>query len=60
MFDDCPLPHLWDLSLLGTSVRFYCGDVANRTVTQPYQAHPYEFIVPQGYLEGEWDLDILS
>ena len=28
MLGDCPLPRLWGLSLLGTSLRIYCGTVA--------------------------------
>lgn len=26
MLEDCPVPRLWGLSLLGTSARVYCGD----------------------------------
>ena len=26
--EDCPLPRLWGLSLLGTSMRVYCADTA--------------------------------
>jgi hypothetical protein len=32
MFGNCPLPRLWGLSLLGTSLRVYCGTVATRTI----------------------------
>jgi hypothetical protein len=61
MLSDCPLPRLWGLSLLGTSVRVYCGDVAARVITPPYQARPHQdFVVPSGFLQGGWDLDILS
>ena len=61
MLSDCPLPHLWGLSLLGISVSVYCGDVATRVITPSYQArHHQEFIVPSRFLEGEWDLDLLS
>jgi hypothetical protein len=61
IFDNCPLPRLWSLSLLGTSARVYCGDIATRDVTPPYQPRPYErYNVPSGFLEGEWNMDILS
>ena len=61
MLDTCPLPRLWGLSLLGTSARIYCGDVAARTITPRYQARPREdYILPLEFLKGEWDLDILS
>ena len=35
MLDDCPLPRLWGLSLLGTSARVYCGDKATYEVQPP-------------------------
>ena len=61
MLDTCPLPRFWGLSLLGTSARIYCGDVAARTITPWYQARPREdYILPLEFLKGEWDLDILS
>ena len=60
-FDACPLPRLWGLSLLGTSLRIYRGDAATRAITPPYQGRPREdYILPPGFLEGEWNLDILS
>ena len=61
MLHTCPLPRFWGLSLLGTSARIYCGGVAARTITPPYQARPCEdSILPLEFLKGEWDLDILS
>ena len=33
MLDDCPLPRLWGLSLLGTSARVWCGDKATYEVS---------------------------
>ncbi|KAF9778251.1 hypothetical protein BJ322DRAFT_507481 [Thelephora terrestris] len=57
MFDTCALPRLWGLSLLGTSVRVYHGDVATRDVTPPYQPRPHEsYNVPSGFLEGGWNI----
>ena len=61
MFDACPLPRLWGSSLPGTSLRIYCGDAVTRTLTPPYQGRPHEdCILPPGFLEDEWNLDILS
>ncbi|SJL07229.1 uncharacterized protein ARMOST_10572 [Armillaria ostoyae] len=61
MMPECPLPRLWGLSLLGTSLRVYCGDIAMGTLQPEYQACPdLNHILPLNFLEGEWDLDILS
>lgn len=61
MFDACPLPRLWGLSLLGTSLRIYRGDVVTGAIAPPYQGRPHEdYTLPRGFLEGEWNLDILS
>jgi len=61
MFDAHPLPHLWGPSPLDTSVRNYSGDVVTRVITPPHQARPYEeYMLPSGFLEGEWNLDVLS
>ena len=35
MVGDCPLPRLWGLSLLGTSLRVYCGDHLVLTESTP-------------------------
>ena len=58
MFADCPLPRLWGLSLLGTSLRVYCGTVATRTVEPAFVPRP----LPPDFLEGPgaWNIDILS
>ncbi|KAK0449326.1 hypothetical protein EV421DRAFT_1410337 [Armillaria borealis] len=61
MMPECPLPRLWGLSLLGTSLRVYRGDIATGTLQPDYQARPDpNRILPLNFLEGEWDLDILS
>jgi hypothetical protein len=49
------------MSLLVTLVRFYCGGVATRVITPAYQGRPQEdYVVPPGFLQSEWNLDILS
>ncbi|KAK0449377.1 hypothetical protein EV421DRAFT_1411445 [Armillaria borealis] len=61
MMPECPLPRLWGLSLLSTSLRVYRGDIATGSLQPEYQAHPdLNRILPLNFLEGEWDLDILS
>ncbi|KIJ36795.1 hypothetical protein M422DRAFT_50917 [Sphaerobolus stellatus SS14] len=40
MLDDCPTPRLWGLSLLGTSMRVYCGDKDTYMITPPSMPHP--------------------
>ena len=57
MLAKCPLPRLWGLSLLGRSMRVYCGDVKSHTVDPPFKSGR---TMPPSYLAGEWDLDILS
>ena len=61
MLHDCPIPHLWGLSLLGTSARIYCGQVVTGAVTPPRQARPRDdYVLPPEFLAGQWSLDILS
>lgn len=60
LLSDCTLPRLWGLSFLGTSVRFYHGDSANKMISPPYIGRPVEYMLPSSFLEGEWDVDILS
>ncbi|KAF8480451.1 hypothetical protein DFH94DRAFT_845041 [Russula ochroleuca] len=68
---ECPIPRLYGLSLLGTSLRVYCTDKATSKITPPFVhdpgkiAPPFEHrpgvdILPSNYLQGQWDLDILS
>lgn len=39
LFAGCPLPRLWGLNLLGTSLRVYVGDVAAGRVEFPAVEH---------------------
>ncbi|KAF9016196.1 hypothetical protein BDZ89DRAFT_1141630 [Hymenopellis radicata] len=54
-FDECPLAHLWGLSLIGTSLRVYRGDVATRNIEPGYPSPGHE-----EELEGAWSMDLLS
>jgi hypothetical protein len=57
----CPIPRLYGLSLLGTSLRVYCGDKVTGKITPDFVNHPsVDCVLPCNYLGGEWDLDILS
>ncbi|KAF8502736.1 hypothetical protein F5888DRAFT_1592482, partial [Russula emetica] len=61
MLPNCPIPRLYGLSLLGTSLRVYCGDKVTGEVTPHFVGRPnVDRILPPDFLEGQWDLDILS
>jgi hypothetical protein len=61
MLETCPFPRLWGLSLLGTSVRVYCGDTTSFKLQPPAIERPHELrILPTTFLAGEWDIGILS
>ena len=61
MLNDCPLPRLWGLSLLGTSLRVYCGDASNGNVEPVFEDRPNPGrTLPRNFLEGGWNIDILS
>jgi len=61
MLGDCPLPCLWGLSLLGTSLRVYCGTVATETIEPDFMPRPSPSrILPRQFLEGTWNIDIMS
>jgi hypothetical protein len=61
MLPSCPIPRLYGLSLLGTSLRVYCGDNVTGKVTPYFVGRPnVNRILPPDFLEGQWDLDILS
>ena len=61
MFGNCPLPRLWGLSLLGTSLRIYCGTVATGAMKPNFMPRPDPgCILAPDFLEGAWDIDILS
>jgi hypothetical protein len=52
---------LWGLSLLGTSLRVYCRDVASGDVAPAFEDRPSPGrILPRNFLEGAWNIDILS
>ena len=57
---DCPIPHLYGLCLFGTSLRVYCGDKDTDKITPDFVGHDSRKCLPYDFLEGEWDLDILS
>jgi hypothetical protein len=61
MLHDCPLAHLYGLSLLGTSLCIYHADMVTGDLTPDFVIHPHpHHVVPCNFLEGQWDLDILS
>lgn len=61
MLEECPLPRLWGLSLLGTSARVYCGDTTSLDVQPPAIVRPHESrVLPATFLAGEWAIDILT
>jgi hypothetical protein len=61
MLRNCPIPRLYGLSLLGTFLRVYCGDKVTGEVTPRFVGRPdADRILPRDFLEGQWDLDILS
>jgi len=61
MVYDCPIPRLYGLSLLGTSLRVYCADKVTRQVTPQYVGRPdVNRTLPPDFLEGQWGVDILS
>lgn len=61
MLATCRLPHLWGLSLLGTSLRVYRGDVATQYVVPDFEGRPSPGrTFPRNFLEGAWNIDILS
>jgi hypothetical protein len=61
MLPICAIPRLYGLSLLGTSLRVYCGDKVTGEVTPHFVDCPdVNRILPPDFLEGQWDLDILS
>ncbi|KAF9474526.1 hypothetical protein BDN70DRAFT_924540 [Pholiota conissans] len=58
LLKDCPVPRLRGISILGSSMRVYYGDVATGKITPPYREPPQ--VIPPGFLEGEWNINILS
>ena len=61
MLPNCPIPRLYGLSLLGTSLRVYCGDKLTGEVTPHFVGRPNaDRILPPNFLGEQWNLDILS
>ena len=61
MLRECPIPCLYALSLLGTSLRVYRGDVANREIRPELVLRPDpNCTLPDDFLEGAWKIDVLS
>jgi len=61
MLPKCPIPRLYGLSLLGTSLRVYCGDKVTGDITPHFVGRPHpDRILPLDFLTGQWNLDILS
>ena len=56
LLDECPLPRLWALSILGTSMRIYSGDTASYDVSPPAIPRPEPSTrIPTSSLEsGIW------
>jgi hypothetical protein len=61
MLNECPMPRLYGLSFMGTSLRVYCGDKATGDVTPDFVGctDPND-VLPRDFLEGKWDLNVLS
>ena len=58
---DCRLPRVYGLSLLGTSLRVYVGNVATGEVEPAFVTCPSPgHTLPHDFLEGAWNIDILS
>ena len=61
MLQNCPLPRLWGLSLFGTSLRVYSGDVVTCKIEPAFENRPDPGrLLPRNFLEGAWNIDILS
>lgn len=57
---DCPIPHLYGLSLLRASLRVNPGDKVTGEVTPHFVDHPdMNRILPSDFLGGAVELDIL-
>ncbi|KAF7978180.1 hypothetical protein HWV62_1380 [Athelia sp. TMB] len=57
---NCPIPRLYGLSLLETSLRVYCGDKVTGEVIPHFVGRPNaNRILPPDFLAGQWNLDIL-
>lgn len=59
LLPNCPLPRLMGLSFLGTSMRVYCADKQTSEISPPLVPASSRNLPPD-FLEGEWEMDILS
>jgi len=58
---DCRLPRVYGLSLLGTSLRVYVGNVATGEIEPALATCPSSGRnLPNDFLEGAWNVDIIS
>ncbi|KAH9989213.1 hypothetical protein BJV77DRAFT_1069655 [Russula vinacea] len=60
LLEQYPIPRLYGLSLLGTSLCVYCTDKASGIITPDYVHDPGVDALPSNFLQGQWNLDILS
>ncbi|KIJ24730.1 hypothetical protein M422DRAFT_237347 [Sphaerobolus stellatus SS14] len=62
MLHDCPVPRLWGLSVLGTSMRVYCGDTQTLNVDPPSipRPEPSGRVLSHSFLADGWSVDIMS
>lgn len=60
LLEQCPLPRLWGISLLGTSMRIYCGDTQTGVISPaPQQRDHPAAVFPTDFLD-DWKVNILS
>ena len=57
---DCRLPRVYGLSLLGTCLRVYVGNVATGEVEPAFATCPSPGrTLPDDFLEGAWNIDMM-
>lgn len=60
IYQNCPLPRFWGLSLLGTSLRVY-GDADTRNIEPRFIDRPSPSrALPRDFLGDGWNIDIPS
>jgi hypothetical protein len=61
LLHECPLPELWAISVLGTSMRIYRGTKATLELHPLRVPRPHEdLVLSSNFLANEWQNDILS
>jgi hypothetical protein len=65
LYDDmaynCPIPRLYGLSLLGTSLCVYCVEKDTGIISPQFVHRPdVNSVLPRDFMEEQWSLDILS